>query len=153
MHSINELVALARTRGWPVIWIRQEHAPDLSDASIEIRTKRIPAAIRGTLGAMHPPGLDVKADEPVIIKKRYSAFFGTNFDGVLAQLGTRRLILCGINTHACVRTSAIDAYQRDFELIVARDCVGSYDHEHHALTLRYFDGKIARVLSNAEIAS
>ena len=45
----------------------------------------------------------------------------------------------------------IDAYQRDFEVIVARECVGSYDREHEAVTLRYLDGKIASVLDNAQV--
>ena len=61
------------------------------------------------------------------------------------------VILAGLNTHACVRMAAIDAYQRDFEVIVARDCVGSYDREHEAVTLRYLDGKIASVLDNAQV--
>ena len=55
-----------------------------------------------------------------------------------------------MNTHACVRTTAIDAYQRDLEVIIVREAVGSYDKEHAAVSLRYLDGKIARVLPLGE---
>jgi len=61
------------------------------------------------------------------------------------------LIFAGINTHACIRMSAIDGYQRDWEVIVAADCVGSYDAEHHEISLRYMNGKIASVMSNEDI--
>jgi isochorismate hydrolase len=85
------------------------------------------------------------------IKKRYSAFYGTTLDHILAGLRPDGLILAGINTHACIRTAAIDAYQRDWEVILAADCVDSYDQEHHEISLRYMNGKIASVMSNEEI--
>ena len=49
--------------------------------------------------------------------------------------------------------AAIDAYQRDWEVILAADCVGSYDQEHHEISLRYMKGKIASVMTNEEIRS
>lgn len=51
------------------------------------------------------------------------------------------------STHACVRMTAIDAYQHDYPVYVITDCVGSYDLEHHEVTLRYIDGKIGTVLA------
>jgi nicotinamidase-related amidase len=33
--------------------------------------------------------------------------------------------LAGINTHACIRTAAIDAFQRDYDVILAGDCIAS----------------------------
>ncbi|MGE5530084.1 MAG: isochorismatase family protein [Patescibacteria group bacterium] len=46
----------------------------------------------------------------------------------------------------------MDAYQRDYLVIVADDCVASYDQEHHDVTKRYLDGRLAHFLSNDEIA-
>ena len=63
------------------------------------------------------------------------------------------LVLAGVNTHACVRTTAIDACQRDLDVIIPREAVGSYDREHEAVSLRYIDGKIASVISVAECLS
>jgi bifunctional isochorismate lyase/aryl carrier protein len=95
--------------------------------------------------------LAVAPSDPVVIKKRYSAFYGTTLDGILTGLNPDGLILAGINTHACIRMAAIDAYQRDWEVILAADCVDSYDREHHDISLRYMNGKIASVMSNEEI--
>jgi Isochorismatase family len=87
------------------------------------------------------------------IKKRYNAFFGTNLDQMLHRLMPDVLILAGINTHACVRVTAIDAYQRDWEIVVAADCVDSYDREHHDISMKYMKDKIATVMSNQQIRS
>jgi nicotinamidase-related amidase len=151
IQSINVLLGVMRRRGLPVIWIRQEFQPDLSDAFPEMKAKGIRITIQGTPGCQIVSDLDTDLADPVVVKKRYSAFFGTTLDRVLGDLSPDGLILAGINTHACIRATAIDAYQRDWEVIVASDCVGSYDREHHEISLRYMRGKIAAVMSNAEI--
>lgn len=149
--STNELISLFRGAELPIIWVRQEFAADLSDAFLEMREKGIRIAIAGTQGAQIDPRLDWDATDIAIIKKRYSAFFRTGLDDVLGRLGATELILSGVNTHACVRTTAIDAYQRDLKVILAADCISSYDQEHAAISLRYMDGKIARAMTNREI--
>jgi isochorismate hydrolase len=97
--------------------------------------------------------LAVDPSDTVIVKKRYSAFYGTILDEILARLGADTIILAGINTHACIRTTAIDAYQRDWPVILATDCVDSYDQEHHEISLRYMQDKVAALISNHEIRS
>ncbi len=149
--STNELVGLIRDHRHPVLWVRQEFAPDLSDAFPEMRLKGIRTTIRGTPGCEIVPELEVAPADHVVTKKRYSAFYGTELDSLLERLGPRALILAGINTHACVRTTAIDAYQRDFRVILAADCVDSYDREHHEISLRYMKERIGEIMTNQEI--
>jgi nicotinamidase-related amidase len=151
VDSTNALVGILRDRNRPVVWVRQEFQPDLRDAFPEMRAKGIRITIQGTPGCQIVSDLAVAPSDTVIIKKRYSAFYGTVLDQVLAGLKPDGLILAGLNTHACVRMTAIDAYQRDWEVIVAADCVDSYDQEHHEISLRYMNGKIASVMSNEEI--
>lgn len=107
--------------------------------------------IAGTEGSRILPGLDLRPEDDVVVKKRYSAFFGTNLDSRLNRWGTQRLIIAGVNTHACIRVTAIDAYQRDLDVILAAECIASYDQEHHDVSLRYMAGKIARVMTNSQI--
>jgi isochorismate hydrolase len=56
-----------------------------------------------------------------------------------------------VNTHACIRTTAIDAYQRDLAVIFASQCLGTYDEEQGQISMRYMDGKVGRALTNREI--
>ena len=151
IKKTNELVAAFRQSNRPVIWVRIEFKADLSDAFLEMRDKGIRSIIEGTPGVAIHKGLAVDPGDTVIVKKRYSAFFGTDLDRILADLEATRLVLTGVNTHACVRMTAIDAYQRDLQVVLAADCVGSYDDEHARVSLRYMDGKIAAVMGNAEI--
>jgi nicotinamidase-related amidase len=150
-RSSQELVAMMRSWGYPVIWVRQEFEPDLRDAFPEMRSKGISITIRGTRGSEIISELEIASSDAVVIKKRYSAFYGTNLDLLLANLSPDALILAGINTHACVRMTAIDAYQRDWPVVLAADCIDSYDQEHHQISLRYMKDKIASVMTNAQI--
>ncbi|MGA2978901.1 MAG: isochorismatase family cysteine hydrolase [Terriglobales bacterium] len=153
VQSINELVGVMRTFARPVIWVRQEFEPDLRDAFPEMRAKGIRVTLKGTPGCEILSELAVAPSDIVIVKKRYSAFYGTTLDETLAGLGLDAIILAGINTHACIRTTAIDAYQRDWPVILAADCIDSYDREHHEISLRYMRDKIAALMSNEEIRS
>lgn len=45
------------------------------------------------------------------------------------------------------------ALRRDFDVIIADDCVASYDAEHDAITRRYLKGKIVRFMSNADVVA
>jgi len=152
-RRVNELVGICRELGADVVWVKQEFAPDLSDSMLEARHKGIRILISGTPGASILPELDFRSSDSLIIKKRYSAFFGTNLEDLLASLQTKQLIVAGINTHACIRTSVVDAYQRDYEIILARECIESYDAEHHDVSWRYMDGKLGIAMTNEQIRS
>jgi nicotinamidase-related amidase len=153
VRSINELVGTMRSFSHPVIWVRQEFEPNLQDAFLEMKAKGIRITIKGTRGCEILPELGVAPSDVVIVKKRYSAFYGTTLDEKLAGLVVDTIILAGINTHACIRTTAIDAYQRDWPVILAADCIDSHDRGHHDVSLRYMKDKIATVMINEEIRS
>lgn len=153
VQRTNELAGICRENGVPLIWVKQEFSPDLSDAMPEARKKGIRTVIAGTPGATLLSQLDYRSLDHLIIKKRYSAFFGTTLDQLLMQSGVTHLIIAGINTHACVRIAVIDAYQRDLEVILAQECIESYDAEHHEISWRYMHGKLGMGLSNDEIRS
>ncbi|TJV75558.1 MAG: cysteine hydrolase, partial [Mesorhizobium sp.] len=98
IQNTNRLVAAFRSLQLPVIWVRQEFRLDLSDAFLEMRDKRIAVTIQGTRGALLHGGLDWRPSDATIIKKRYSAFFKTGLDELLAEFGIDELVLCGVNT-------------------------------------------------------
>jgi nicotinamidase-related amidase len=151
--SITNLTHEFRRFGKPVIWVRQEFKPDLSDAFPVMRRRGISITIEGTHGCQLLPELEPGESDLVIVKKRYSAFYGTTLDDIMAHLRPRIVALAGINTHACIRMTAIDAYQRDYEVVVASDCVASHDADHERVSLRYLGGKIAQLMSNAELCN
>jgi nicotinamidase-related amidase len=83
--ATNALVETMRRHERPVIWMRQEFRADLSDAFLEVRTKGTRITIEDTPGSQIAAELAIAPSDPVLVKKRYSAFFGTALDQVLAE--------------------------------------------------------------------
>ena len=151
IERTNDLAASCRAAGVPVIWFRQEFQPDLRDAFPHMRKADRLYTIAGTAGCQLLQGLEVEATDRILLKTRFSAFYRTELEEVLASLGVRTVILAGITTAWCVRSTAVDAYQRDMEVIVAKECVAAFTEEEHDRSLAAMDGYIAQVLSNHNI--
>lgn len=150
-ENINFLVSKFREKNLPIIWIQQRMKADFSDAPLVNKKTNTPLVVEGTEGSRLLDTLDFKESDYQVIKRRYSGFFKTNLEEILNKIGADKLIVCGINSHACVRTTVIDAYQRDYEVVIAKDCVASYDDEYHRVSLRYLGTYISKLLSNLEI--
>lgn len=149
--AANDLASFARGKGFPVIWVRQEFEPDLSDAFQSMRETGTRVTIRGTAGCDVIREIERQPGDIEIVKKRYSAFFGTQLARLLEGARCSHLVIGGVNTHACVRATAIDAYQRDYKVILATDFIASYDDEFHRESLRYLAQSIGRPMTNSEI--
>ena len=93
VRSINSLAGLMRQNGHPIIWVRQEFESDLRDAFLEMKNKGIRITIKGTDGCQITSDLAVAPSDPVVIKKRYSAFYKTNLDQMLGELRPDALVL------------------------------------------------------------
>jgi nicotinamidase-related amidase len=150
-RAINRLIAVFRAQDLPVVWVRQEFRPDLSDAPLASRREHIIRTIAGTPGCLVLPELDKRPDDLEVVKKRFSAFFGTDLAFRLREMGVETLVVCGVKTHACVRTTALDAYQHDFDVLVPRDCVASSDMAEHKATLAYLNLGLAEVCDSGEV--
>lgn len=75
-------------------------------------------------------------DDYFVLKPKHSGFYSTALDLLLDHLEVRRLILAGIAGNLCVLFTANDAYMRDFDLVVPRDCVASNSVEENEGALR-----------------
>jgi nicotinamidase-related amidase len=105
----------------------------------------------GDPGAEPVDDLTPLDNEYVIHKKRYSAFFGTSLETLLRSLGTVHLVVAGVCTNFCVRSTVHDAAFRDFLPVVARDCATSYTPEEHEQTLKDIAKGYGWVKTNSEI--
>src|SRR5881227_607253 len=74
-------------------------------------------------------------DDYFVLKPKHSGFFSTALDILLEYLGTKTVILAGLAANICVLFTANDAYMRDFNLIVPRDCVASNTEEENTYAL------------------
>jgi len=76
-----------------------------------------------------------KEDSDLLIRKnRVSPFFKTSLEKELG--GIEEIVVTGILTNMCVRSLIQDAYDRDFEIIVIKDCCAAYDDEIQEFTFK-----------------
>ncbi len=129
--GIKALIAEARKKGWPVIYVIREHDP--SGADIEkFRLKyfeKYPFCITGEKGAEVAEDIRPEKGDIVIGKTRFSGFFGTKLDLVLRRLGIRRLLLCGAQYPNCIRATAVDGIGLDYDVEICPDATWGASQE------------------------
>ncbi len=107
--------------------------------------------VEGSIYAEILPELAPQRDEPVVVKRRYSGFYGTDLESVLRGLGAETLFTCGVNTNNCVLATVYDAFSRDFRLVVLSDACGSMNgEEYHRFALMEVEAALGFVMTVAE---
>ncbi len=124
----------AREAGEPVIFICDRHMAH--DKEFEMFP---PHCVAGTAGAGVTPELTHREGDLVIPKRRFSAFFGTDLDLHLRELGVREVVLVGVCTNICVLYTAADARMLGYDVTVHREGVASFDQEAHEFALKQME--------------
>lgn len=91
--------------------------------------------------------------EPVVAKVRNNAFHNTRLESVLRTLGTRTLVVTGVATNVSVETTARDAVQRDYYVVLAEDCTAAYEQAAHDATIYNIKTFFGHVASAEAIAA
>jgi ureidoacrylate peracid hydrolase len=131
----------AREAGIPVVYLKMEHAPDLSDLGpaegphwVKHRPLRVGDPVVDPDGfesrilirdTWNTEIVDELAPEPgdlIVSKHRYSGFFETELDDILRDVGATHLLITGCTTSVCVESTVRDAMFRDYSCIVLEDC-------------------------------
>ena len=87
--------------------------------------KRTPHCLEESWGARVIEDLDPRPEDVYIAKRRYSAFFGTDLDLTLRDLQVNTLVIVGVVTNICVRSTVHDAFFLGYQVIVPEDCVAA----------------------------
>jgi nicotinamidase-related amidase len=74
-----------------------------------------------------------------VLKTKHSGFYHTQLDLLVEYLGVSTVILAGFATDMCVLFTASDAYLRDLDIIVPRDCCAARSRLHHEVALRHME--------------
>lgn len=133
-RTVAEELARAREAGWPVIFVCDAHLPGDKEFAM------FPAhCLCGTSGAAVVSELKPRPGEPVLAKRRFSAFFGTDLDLTLRERGIEELVLVGVCTNICILFTAADARMLNYEVTVIGRATGSFDKAAHEFALQQMD--------------
>jgi nicotinamidase-related amidase len=97
-----------------------------------------------------PPGLRQPGDV-WITKRQWGAFHGTELDLQLRRRGIRTIVLGGVATHIGVESTARQAYEHGYELVIVKDITSSNVGEAHAMSMKYIFPRLARLVSSDAI--
>lgn len=127
----------ARELNIPVVFIQEVHRPDRVDFGRELDGSE------GIHCLEDDPNTEIAVAEMgflpndyLIRKRRYSAFFGTDFEILLRGLKVDTLLLCGGLTDVCVHYTFVDGHQSDYFCRVIEDCVAGSGEDAHESALR-----------------
>ncbi|MBY6264976.1 isochorismatase family protein [Azospirillum sp. 412522] len=155
IHCVETIVRLKRhlkALGVPVVYTAQPAVQSDED--------------RGLLNDMWGPGLTRRpdeagivaplapdADDRVLTKWRYSAFFRAPLAEVLAESGRDQLLICGVYAHIGVMQTAVDAFMRGIKPFLVADAIADFTREDHLAALRYVARNAGRTLHSDSILS
>jgi nicotinamidase-related amidase len=128
-------------------WVRERNARGLDDVQLihiqEAHRKndadfrvRPPHAVKGTWGSDFIKELYPEGEEYIVPKRRHSGFAHTDLDLYLREENIDTVVVTGVWTNVCVRSTASDALYNAYKVITLSDGVHSKNDEMHESGLR-----------------
>jgi ureidoacrylate peracid hydrolase len=146
--NVNRLAATVRATGGGVFWIKntfdERSAIEWGHAHAiltpEARRRRVEAMSEGTKGHDLWPELDVRPEDEIVRKYRFSAFLPGTSD-LPYRLRARAfdtVLITGTVTNVCCESSARDAMMTNFKTIMVTDANAAMTMEEHQASLTAF---------------
>jgi nicotinamidase-related amidase len=138
-----------RTAGAPVVLVNAVPKLDAPERQVDEPTplpKTLPPGFADLAPGLAEPG------DILITKSTWGAFFMTDLDSELKNRGVDAIVLGGVATHIGVESTARQAWELGYELVVARDVTSSTAVEPHEGTMRHIFPRIARVTDSDALA-
>jgi nicotinamidase-related amidase len=129
------MIDAARRNDIPVIFIQEVHRPDHVDFGRELDGTEDVHCLEGHASTAIDERLGMRPNDYHIVKRRYSAFFGTDLEILLKGLKAETLVLCGGLTDVCVHYTFVDAHQHDYHARVVEDACGGSTLARHEASL------------------
>lgn len=161
------LLDLARQANIPVFYAKSGHRADCADAVVrytdtDYRMEPWEDPEKGhshpgqhlTAGSWNVEVIDEIKPQPgdyIIVKNRWNAFFQTNLELNLRSRGINTIILCGGSTDVGIASTAYNARDLDFELVIVRDACSANVPENHVVFMDRVFGRMGRVRTTDEV--
>jgi len=146
--NVNKLASAVRETGGKVFWIKnttnetslREWSNWFAMSKPELVQERIDAFQIGAKGHDIYPGLDVKNEDEIVLKYRFSAFVQGSSDlpARLRSGGFEYVLITGTVTNVCCESSARDAMMLNFKTIMVSDCNSAHSDVEHTASLAAF---------------
>ena len=151
--NIREILDAFRAKHLPVFHIMRVHRKDGSDVEMHRRDlfAKQPFPVEGTKGAAVIDELAPRGGEYLIPKIRMCAFIGTELDLMLRSLRCTDVVICGIQTPNCIRTTTFDATAYNYPVVLAVDANGAQTEEIYEANVYDMQNIGVRILTTRDL--
>jgi ureidoacrylate peracid hydrolase len=139
--NVNKLAAATRAAGGKVVWVKM----NLEGQSEAWRVFFDGDPRRATLAELTPGArgfelhadLDVRPEDAIVVKRRFSAFIqgSSDIDRHLRDLGIDTVVIVGTLTNVCCESSARDAMMLNYRVVFVSDANAALSDADHNATL------------------
>lgn len=143
--NIKELLEAARSTDNPVVYVSDSHLE--GDQEFSIWGEH---AVSGSEGSEIISELKPKEEDYTLPKENYSAFYNTELESVLQDLGVEKVVLTGVLTHICIQHTSADAFYRGYDIVVPRGCVEDLSDEENEASLEFIEENYGAEIVNFE---
>lgn len=157
-HSAQDVVARSakladkfRANGSPVVLVRVGWSEDFAEALKQPIDAQLPAQALPDNWWTYPATLGKQESDLEVTKRQWGAFYGTDLELQLRRRGIDTIVLCGISTNIGVESTARNAWELGFALVIAENACSAASREQHEGSMTNIFPRIARVRSTEEI--
>ena len=146
--NINRLAEGVRATSGTVVWIRTNYTDETLESWSTLygmigmlgTEKRARALLAGSEGHELWAELDVRPEDLIVEKNRYSAFIQGSSDlaEILRGRGLDTLLITGTVTNVCCESTARDAMMLNFKTVMVTDGNAAVTDDDHNASLRNF---------------
>jgi len=162
VDNINRVAQAMREAGGLVVWVQMNASREVT---LQWQRFRDIYANQAELDAWHDAltpgsmgfelwaGLDVRPQDRVLVKNRYSAFIqgASEIDQLLRGLGVDTVLVAGVATNTCCESTARDAQMLNYKVIMVADGNATRSDVEHSAALSNLLKMFADVQSTDDI--
>ncbi|SAL13569.1 isochorismatase [Caballeronia udeis] len=146
------LAARFRTAGAPVVLVNVAFAADFGDV-LKQPVDRSFSRPEGGFPANFSQLVEklAHASDILVTKHQWGAFYGTDLDVQLRRRNVKTVVLAGIATNMGVESTARQAYEHGYDVVIAEDATTGLSHDMHAFAVDNIFPLLARVVKSDDI--
>jgi nicotinamidase-related amidase len=154
--TIGALVRAFRTGGLPVVFLHAIHRPDYAGVPVNnalvARTIKLGALREGSVQVEPAKGLEPHPSDFVVRREfGMAAFYCTNIDALLRNLGIQTVVLTGVSTNLAIPGITIASIDRAFQVVIPEDCTAGSSAEIHEFVMRNLLPPLATITTSAQV--
>ena len=156
VEKAERLVTAMRAAGGTVVFVRHNTLPNNADGQ-KIVADRSPGSGSGKKEPKAAGWNDISdvltkdENDPIVTKRTFNAFYGTDLDLQLRRRGIQTIVLAGVTTNFGVEGTARNGLDHGYKIIVAEDACTSISKEMHEISINEVLPYLARIRQVSEI--